>query len=298
MAARSTIVTLENSTRFNLLLQSHSVDHGVIVEPLPDIIGNWGRWKSESNGILTGTEGHATYSIHDLDDVEHGLVHVHWDNPFLGSNSYDESASPTGPDGFFVYHTGGSGNDAEVTFSLFIGDCELGAAGELICRDSQQLTIGGVQSSWRFCAKCHGLFFDGFNEKGACPAGAGHAAAGFIFLLPHDLPAKQGQQLGFRFCSKCFVLFRPGTGLGPASGDPGICPQGGGHDAQGFRFRLPLSHQDPHGQDDWVRCGKCRALFFNGAPGSVCPVGGAHTRAVNLQGQPETSLKLDFQPGS
>src|SRR5262249_27177439 len=158
------IVNLDNSTQFNLLLTEFTIDHGEVVEPLPDIVGNWGRWKTESDGIGTGTEGHATYSIRDLDNVEHGLVKVHWDNPFVGSNSYHESAGPVGPDGFFAFHTGGSGNDAEVTFSVYIGDCQFSEeAGELICRDSQELTIGGVQSSWRFCVKCHGLFFDGFD---------------------------------------------------------------------------------------------------------------------------------------
>ncbi len=42
-----------------------------------------------------------------------------------------------------------------------------------------------LQRDWRFCGQCNGLFFDGYPEKGVCPAGGGHAAAGWNFVLPH-----------------------------------------------------------------------------------------------------------------
>jgi hypothetical protein len=41
------------------------------------------------------------------------------------------------------------------------------------------------QRDWRFCAKCEAMFFDGFPGKGICPAGDGHEALGFNFVLPH-----------------------------------------------------------------------------------------------------------------
>jgi hypothetical protein len=41
------------------------------------------------------------------------------------------------------------------------------------------------QGDWRFCAKCEVMFFDGFPNKGVCPAGGPHQAAGFTFVLPH-----------------------------------------------------------------------------------------------------------------
>ena len=41
-----------------------------------------------------------------------------------------------------------------------------------------------TQSAWRFCGRCFCLFFDGFPEKGNCPAGGPHEAAGFTFVLP------------------------------------------------------------------------------------------------------------------
>ena len=154
VAARSTFVTLDNTTRFNLARTALGLDHGEWIDQPPQIIGNQGTWKSESNGLLTGTEGSASYSIRDLYDVEHGLINVLWDNPFVGSNSYSQSV----------------------------------------------------------------------------------------------------------------------------------------------RFLIPRTHPGP-GQDDWVRCGKCRTVFWNGeANRGVCAAGGAHVIATTLHGDPETSLKLDFTP--
>lgn len=43
-----------------------------------------------------------------------------------------------------------------------------------------------AQSFWRFCGKCTTLFFNGFNDKGACPRGGVHDAIGDTFVLPHD----------------------------------------------------------------------------------------------------------------
>ncbi|HUO72571.1 MAG TPA: hypothetical protein VMU39_17515 [Solirubrobacteraceae bacterium] len=299
MAARSTEVTLDNTTQFNLFLQNTTLVHGEWTSQPPDIIGNFGTWRSESDGVLTGTEGFASYAIHDPDDVEIGVLQVHWDNPFAGANSYDQSVSPQGgAEGFSLFHLGGKGNDASVTFRLFKGDCKINQdTGEISCSAAQPLTVSGTQSAWRFCAKCHGLFFDGFPAKGVCPGGGGHAAAGLTFLLLHDVPPRQGYEIGFHFCEKCSLMFRPATGLGPAPGDPGVCPKGSGHNAQGFRFVLQLSNPGGQGQDDWARCGKCKAIFWDGeADKGRCAAGGAHTRAHTLQGAPETALKLPFLP--
>jgi hypothetical protein len=58
-----------------------------------------------------------------------------------------------------------------------------------------------AQTAWRFCTKCHAMFYDGYQDKGLCqghplppfvlggPARhGGHEAAGYMFVLPHDLP--------------------------------------------------------------------------------------------------------------
>lgn len=54
----------------------------------------------------------------------------------------------------------------------------------------------GTQQQWRFCHKCFGMFYNGDQQgrRGRCPAGGGHDAFGYNFVLPHtaefvELPA-------------------------------------------------------------------------------------------------------------
>lgn len=91
MAARSTHVTLENKAgRFNLRLKNAGLDDGVWKIQPPQIIGDRGEWESESDGFLTGTEGRVAYALEDVDGNHLGDLALHWNNPFVGSNSYDE----------------------------------------------------------------------------------------------------------------------------------------------------------------------------------------------------------------
>ncbi len=117
------------------------------------------------------------------------------------------------------------------------------------------------QAGWRFCAKCGGLFWDGDpNSKGICPKdGAGHAAAGYNFVLPHDLGEDAKNQANWRFCAKCGGLFW--------DGDPnskGVCPKdGAGHAAIGFNFVLPHNPgEDVLSQGGWRFCTKCYGLVW------------------------------------
>jgi hypothetical protein len=125
-----------------------------------------------------------------------------------------------------------------------------------------------VQEGWRFCRKCHAMFFDGYPDKGVCPAGGAHAAEGFNFVLTHDVAG--GGQRDWRYCEKCYAMFFDGY---PGKG---VCPAGGAHAAAGFNFVLPHDVAGG-GQRDWRYCQKCYAMFFDGYPGkSVCPAGGVH----------------------
>jgi hypothetical protein len=57
--------------------------------------GSRAEWRSESDGILTGTEGYLTYSI-AVPDQANGhteFVKIHWDNPYIGVNSCDLSVT-------------------------------------------------------------------------------------------------------------------------------------------------------------------------------------------------------------
>ena len=91
-----------------------------------------------------------------------------------------------------------------------------------------------AQINWRYCDKCHVMFFDGYPAKGRCAAGGGHNAQGFKFRLPHETRADAANQAGWRFCVKCSAMFWD------AWAGKGSCPSGGGHAAAGFQFVLPL----------------------------------------------------------
>jgi|GEM_PF-1737928 len=149
MAARSTHVTLTNRTRKNLTRTEDSLEHGIWTDRPPLLIGDRGEWESESDGFLTGTEGRVTYGIDGG-----GEVRLHWDNPFVGSNSYHQSVAPqASPDGigggFSVVHRGGDGDNATVEFILSNGFCEFNEdTGELTCIDATKL----VETGARFAA--------------------------------------------------------------------------------------------------------------------------------------------------
>lgn len=141
------------------------------------------------------------------------------------------------------------------------------------------------QAAWRFCFRCHSLFFDGYPDKGRCPAGGGHAAAGFVFFLPHDRAGEFGGQPDWRFCTRCHSMFWAGD-----PGNMGVCAAGGIHEAAGYVFYLPHDHGGP-GQDEWRFCVKCRVMFWNGeANKGVCPADGAGHVAAGF------NFKLDYSP--
>ena len=91
----------------------------------------------------------------------------------------------------------------------------------------------GQQSNWRFCQKCHTLFFAGYTG-GDCQAGGYHSAQGANnFVLAHDVPAGPKAQQGWRFCENCHSMFFEGYG-------GGRCPSGGKHSAKGAHFVVPF----------------------------------------------------------
>jgi hypothetical protein len=71
------------------------------------------------------------------------------------------------------------------------------------------------------------LFFDGYAQKGVCPAGGGHQAQGFNFVLRHSI---NGTGNVFRYCAKCHVMFQVGA--------EDHCAAASAHEAAGFQFDL------------------------------------------------------------
>ncbi|MER7704665.1 aegerolysin family protein [Kitasatospora sp. NPDC097605] len=119
-AARSTTVRLSNWTGCTLTRESWELSHGIWSHEPPERIADQqrGSWSSESNGFATGTEGFAQFFAENCaNPVLNGrLVRVHWNNPYVGSNSYDAAGSDLK---FHVSKAGGSGNNATVDFSVW-----------------------------------------------------------------------------------------------------------------------------------------------------------------------------------
>lgn len=128
------------------------------------------------------------------------------------------------------------------------------------------------QVDWRFCVRCEAMFFDGAASKGSCPSGGGHAAMGFNFDLPFDIPESANDQGGWHFCNKCFVMFFDGYP------NKGVCSAGGGHEGHGsLNFVLHHDAAISDAQNSWRFCGRCESMFFDGSPNKgVCPAGGGH----------------------
>lgn len=115
-AARSFHVILRNITNLRLTRTNLTLDGGIWSNEggfvPPDVIEPMARaeWKSESDGLGTGTEGTVVYSSTS------GNLQVHWNNPFFGGNDFDVNPVPSGYDFTFTDHTG---EDAHVTLTLY-----------------------------------------------------------------------------------------------------------------------------------------------------------------------------------
>jgi hypothetical protein len=112
MAARTTQVTIANKTGYTLNYQSSLLIAGIWNGgPVHTVQPNSNRVvaQNDSNSGVTGVEARLEYTIGD-----DGWLKTSWVNPFVGSNGYNCSTSP----GFHVEHSGGSGDHAQVTFTL------------------------------------------------------------------------------------------------------------------------------------------------------------------------------------
>jgi hypothetical protein len=129
MAARSVSVSFTNKSAVALTSGGTSLLHGEWTTQPPARIeaGQTVVWESESNGFATGTEGTAYYDVEGLGITSRSLFH--WDNPFIGSNSYSEAY----PETFKASHSGGGGDNANVTWVF----------------DDASLTGDGIPDDWK-----------------------------------------------------------------------------------------------------------------------------------------------------
>ena len=133
MAARSTVVELVNETGYQLRLIQASAEGEWNGPPPPQRIepGAFVRWTSQSARDFTGTQGRAEYAV----GGSGAAIHLHWDNPYLGSNSYDEQS----PAGLRLQRSGGGGDDATILWRL---DQTAGFWGELTNRPGPSAVLG------------------------------------------------------------------------------------------------------------------------------------------------------------
>jgi hypothetical protein len=112
MAARSTRVKVINFTEQTFRTVDEELLHGIWTIHVPRRIDpqDTVEWASESQGLLTGTEGSGKLKPDDGS----GIITLHWNNPYIGSNSYSHSA----PEGYQVSFRGGAGDNAEVVFQI------------------------------------------------------------------------------------------------------------------------------------------------------------------------------------
>ncbi|KAF5684631.1 crystal et79 [Fusarium denticulatum] len=110
MPPRSTQITIENHTSQDLHGGHGSLVHGAWSENVPDTIpkGQSGTMRAESDGIMSGDEGRVFYTS------AAGDLQFHFDNPFVGDNSYDTSV----PDHFSISSSGGEGNNCIITYTV------------------------------------------------------------------------------------------------------------------------------------------------------------------------------------
>jgi len=139
-----------------------------------------------------------------------------------------------------------------------------------------------VQTGWRWCHKCLGLFFAGTDpllaNTGPCSAGAFHDDTGSgKYTLVHQVVGLG--QPGWHWCRKCQGQFFAGTN--PLLANAGRCSAGAFHDDAGSG-EYTLMHQVVGlGQPGWHWCKQCHGLFFAGINPSLanagrCPAGGFH----------------------
>jgi hypothetical protein len=131
------------------------------------------------------------------------------------------------------------------------------------------------QDEWRYCNKCHAMFYNGYQEKGKCPLGSQHEAAGYNFTLPHDVAGTAKTQASWRYCSKCYIMFYDGYAK------KGACAGSGEHSAAGYNFVLPHDIAGTaNTQTSWRYCSKCYTMFYDGyAQKGSCAAGGGHSAA-------------------
>lgn len=111
-SSRSVDIRFVNTTGEALTCATAVLDGGEWSSYPPDAVaaGDTGAWRTQSNGVATGTEGAATFGVGSATTK----VEIKWNDPYVGSNSFSCSAS----EGYKCETSGGKGNNTTITFTL------------------------------------------------------------------------------------------------------------------------------------------------------------------------------------
>ncbi|MEE1758153.1 hypothetical protein [Streptomyces sp. SP18BB07] len=283
-AARSVVVEFNNATSRTVRQVARNTPHGTWAQ-FPagavnafqsDVFGT----KSSEGGIATGTTATIDYAI----DEEGTNLHLYWENPFSGANTY--SLTLTGPNSDFYLADGIiAGGNKKVPARFVI---------------AEKASFNPVEPAWRTCMRCKSLFYS--FDDGLCPAnvtyttlnlpsggGVGdvdttpvevphygaHEVAGWTLGVPYLGQAGPNREPGWRRCADCRSLFFDGWAR------KGRCPVSSKHhsaEPNGREYSLPFDIPlRPKQQSDWHFCTKCYVLFFwpHNVEGS-CQAGGKH----------------------
>jgi hypothetical protein len=144
-----------------------------------------------------------------------------------------------------------------------------------------------VQSNWRMCGLCMGIFFGGHTTKGVCPFDNGlpglanqHRPDPSIhFRLTISAQTTPGFQDKWRWCRRCEGLFFHGN-----SSD-GRCPATGlGHDfTESGPYQIQFAKTKKVavgvGLGEIVWCAKCEGMWVNfDSNFGTCPGVGEHSK--------------------
>lgn len=147
------------------------------------------------------------------------------------------------------------------------------AKGEALSGKSNNVEGEYRQDNWRFCGKCHALYFATIPGS-VCPEGGGHEyGGGGNYTLAVVGGVEPPGQKDWRYCSKCHALF-----FAPSSTSRCPVSPGAAHAAWGDSYALPNNVPEAPGhQSGWRWCRNCAVLWFPTA-GSRCPAtGNAHS---------------------
>jgi hypothetical protein len=112
--ARSVDAVLLNQTGQALVLDSYDQSYGCWGNRPPARIepGKYGTWDAHGCNDVTGPEGHVYYRLETA--VKLPPAYFYWDNPFVGSNSFDTSA----PSGYESAYLGGKANRTTIFYFI------------------------------------------------------------------------------------------------------------------------------------------------------------------------------------